>query len=135
MHSTICKHIHHINILYFSSISNTEENRVEIDDATGLEDIVPPANSPSHDLDEHRMTSLEYLENQLNSVSTKHTSSKDRALTLCKKIEVSLLECTNTDAIIAGVKHLQSALTVINSKQMGTQPTVPTKKRLAPNAF
>ena len=87
----------------------------------------------SQNLDEP-MTSLEYLENQLHSVSTKHTTAKDKALALCKKIEVSLLECTNTGA---GAKHLQSALIVINAVQLKTRPTessFPTKKRPAPNS-
>lgn len=103
VHSTICEHIHFINILYVGTVKNTD-----------LEEPVP-----SRDLDEP-MTSLEYLENQLHSVSTKHTTAKNKALALCKKIEVSLLECTNTDAKVAGAKHLQSALTVINAVQLNT---------------
>lgn len=66
-------------------MTNTEEEK----DSTDLEEPMP-----SQDLDEP-MTSFECLENQLNSVA------KDRALALCKKIEVSLVECTNTDAIVA----------------------------------
>ena len=98
---------------------------------TDLEEPVP-----SQDLDKP-VTSLEYLENQLHSVSTKHTTAKDKALTLCKKIELSLLECTNTNAIVAGAKHLQSAVTVINAVQLNARPTeysFPTKKRPAPNS-
>lgn len=63
MHSTICKHIHFINILYVGTVKSTD-----------LEEPVP-----SQDLDEP-MTSLQYLENQLHSVSTKHTTAKDKAL-------------------------------------------------------
>ena len=63
VHSTICKHIHFINILYVGTVKSTD-----------LEEPVP-----SQDLDEP-MTSLQYLENELHSVSTKHTTAKDKAL-------------------------------------------------------
>jgi hypothetical protein len=114
VHSTICKHIHLINILYFP----TEKTANHPDSLTDIE------------------SSLEYLETHVNAGSTKHSSAKDRALSMCKEIEVSLLECTNTDAIIAGTKHLQSAFTVIKAVQ-SKQPapsSLSNKKRLAPNS-
>ena len=41
--------------------------------------------------------------------------AKDRAVSICKKIEVALLECINTEAVVARTKHLNAALTVIKA--------------------
>ena len=64
-------------------------------------------------------------------------SAKDRAVSICKKIEVALLDCINTEAVVAGMKHLNATLTVIKAMESNSrqnESSFPTLKRPAPNS-
>ena len=64
-------------------------------------------------------------------------SAKDRAPSICKKIEVALLECINTERVVAGTTHLNAALTVIKAMESNSRQNesgFPSLKRPAPNS-
>ena len=69
--------------------------------------------------EEPDILSLQYLSKclHISTKSTEHTcmSAKDRAVSICKKNEVALLDCINTEAVVAGMKYLNAALIVIKS--------------------
>ena len=62
------------------------------------------------------ISSVQYLWKCLQTKPTT-ASTRDRAISLCKKIEVALLNCTNMDATMTGTKHLNAAYTVINAME------------------
>ena len=80
------------------------------------------------------ISSVHYLSQCLQTKPT-FASARDRAISLCKKIEVALLNCTNMDAITTGSKHLNAAYTVINAVEshVVNDREFATRKRVAPN--
>ena len=48
-------------------------------------------------------------------------SAKDNAVSIYKKIEVALLECINTETVVAGTKHLNAALIVIKAMESNSR--------------
>ena len=86
------------------------------------------------EVEENDVSSVEYLSKCLQTKPTS-TSARDRATSLCKKIEVALLNCTNMDAIATGMKHLSAAYTVINAmdSRVINDGEFATRKRVAPN--
>ena len=144
LHSTVCKHIHLVEMDKVSKDqekSSTTANNETVDNFISNEyDHSAVGNETEREANEEPdVSSLQYLSKCLvNSKSTDHASSVEKAVSLCKKIEVALLECTSLDAIKQGTKHLTAALTVIKSIEINRTtdepPCFPTRKRPAPNA-
>ena len=86
------------------------------------------------EVEENDVSSVEYLSKCLQT-KPMSTSARDRATSLCKKIEVALLNCINMDAIATGMKHLSAAYTVINAmdSRVINDGEFATRKRVAPN--
>ena len=60
--------------------------------------------------------SIDNLEKYLQTTASDEAStSRTKALELCKQIETTVLNCTNVSAINNGIKHLHAALMVIRS--------------------
>ena len=80
------------------------------------------------------ITFVQYLWKCLQIKPTS-SSTRDRAISLCKKIEIALLNCTNMDAIMTGMKHINAAYIVINAMEahVVNYREFGTRKRIAPN--
>ena len=141
LHSTVCKHIHLVEMNnsskkdeLSSEKSSTANDETALDNSISIEDGAV-SNQTENETD---VSSLQYLSKCLvNSKSTDYASTVEKAVSLCKKIEVSLLECTSLEAIKRGTKHLTAALTVIKSIESNAttnEQCFPTRKRPAPNS-
>ena len=101
---------------HVQSTSISEESASVSHDQSGTHEVGTVVGNEEPDI-----SSLQYLSKCLHTSqkSTEHTcmSAKDRAVSVCKKIEVALLECVNTEAVLAGTKHLNAALTIIKAME------------------
>ena len=99
-----------------SEKSSTANDETALDNSISIEDGAVSNQTENETIGKPYVSSLQYLSKCLvNSKSTDYASTVEKAVSLCKKIEVSLLECTSLDAIKRGTKHLTAALTVIKS--------------------
>ena len=158
LRATVCKHIHFIKVHLDSTTSEDSSSNVEVNadlqhtcvpEEVEESNVLVETNSAYEDetvqftnktaetrseVEENDVSSVEYLSKCLQTKPTS-TSARDRATSLCKKIEVALLNCTNMDAIATGMKHLNAAYTVINAmdSRVINDGEFATRKRVAPN--
>uniref|UniRef100_A0A1X7V9Y0 SWIM-type domain-containing protein n=1 Tax=Amphimedon queenslandica TaxID=400682 RepID=A0A1X7V9Y0_AMPQE len=162
VHATVCKHIHFIKMhldctiptrsedlsssidlnadMQHSCAHEVEESRdlVETNSAFDENETVQSTDKTTEmcfeEVQKNNVSSVQYLSKCLQRKPTP-TSAKNRATSLCKKIEVALLNCTNMDAIATGMKHLNAAYTVISAidSHVLSDGDFPTRKRVAPN--
>lgn len=143
VHATVCKHIHFIKLHLNSTIPTTSEDlspsidlNADMQHAFAEDETVQSTDKTTEIFS---VSSVEYLSKCLQRKPTPTctcTSARNRATSLCKKIEVALLNCTNMDAIRTGIKHLNAAYTVISAmdSRVLSDGDFPTRKRVAPNA-
>ena len=116
LHSTVCKHIHLVEMDKVSKDqekSSTTANNEIVDNSISNEYGYSAVGNETEreGNEEPDVSSLQYLSKCLvNSESTDHASSVEKAVSLCKKIEVALLECTSLDAIKQGTKHFNCSI-------------------------
>ena len=151
LHATICKHIHLVNLHLESSIEISPELQGLCKTPSSSSDTGPPVNElepqdttlEPQDTTEAMsveaptgpdMSSVQYLSNCLgNAPVEQYQCAKEKAISICKQIEVALFESNDIDAITTGTKHLNAALIVIKgvtSNRQRCDPEFPVRKDL-----
>lgn len=116
LHSTVCNHIHLVEMYKVGTSGENESSQaIEAPGLANTNSSSSPCVKNRETIEEPDVSSLQYLSKCLVSSKSDHVASTEKAVSLCKQIEAALLECTSSDAIKRGTKHLTAALTVIRS--------------------
>ena len=135
LHATICKHIHMVCIKLKQIDGSDSTTEIALQLSAEPAELVDTVEEQPEQVSTSE--SIDNLEKYLQTTASDEAStSRTKALELCKQIETTVLNCTNVSAINNGMKHLHAALMVIRS--MNNNPCRDTsflvRKRPASNA-
>jgi len=155
LHSTICKHIHLVNMssetssapiahlvempvqLTSQPSAQSQEQSIPVSTDITNADVVPPSDKEDHrdndihGTDIHAHESIEYLSRQVKISDT--CTFKDKAVATCQNIEAALSTATSAEAVKSVQKHLDAALAILKGTPSQMIESFTTRKRVAPN--